>query len=53
MSYGIVNRISDALEIDPVYTGDAEADSRGDLAHAIFEFCKANLDSDGYGKDWK
>lgn len=49
----MLNRISDALEIDPVYTGDAEEDSRGDIAHAIFEFCKANLDSDSYGKDWK
>ena len=45
----ILNRLAKYLEIEPIITHEIDDFSRGDIAFAIFELCKYNLDNDQYG----
>jgi hypothetical protein len=51
----MMNRMARGMGIEPVYRGGDDSDDRddrGDMAHAIFAFCKENLDRDMYGEAW-
>lgn len=51
-SLAILNRMADKAGLPPVYCGDIEADSRKDVAHAIFQFSKVLLDADDKNNGW-
>ena len=50
-SLSVLNKIAERINVDCVYEGtiSIDPDYRGEIATAIFEFCKQNLDLDKYG----
>lgn len=45
-SLSILNNLAEKLDIDSVYEGEIDEFYRGEVARAIFEFCKECLDFD-------
>jgi hypothetical protein len=42
----LLNRIAANVGVEPVYSGE---ENRGDMAGAIFDYCKSKFDADIYG----